>query len=418
MIRPPASRDCGFTLTETLIVVAIIGLVGAVIAATFSVIVRTTPVTEDRTDDARSLLGLTTWLPQDVMSTRVFRYTSDTPLGCGSTPGDHLLELEWSQSSATYRVNYRYVQDGQKHYVKRFSCVVGGSVQELKLTSNLPRIGGAVPIDVTPKPGGLEFEVTIVDDSGVQREILSIDAFTENVPGTLPPLPPDPTAPPPTTSPNQAPIALDYTYPVHPDVDTDLVVQATDANNDSLTGSILAGAPAWATMPGSLDLRVHPTAADVGSTFLVRVNVQDPGGLSDVADIQIQVVPTANTTTTTSTTTTTTSIPGCVASIQSVNPSTSANANNKGDPVDVGKLEKEIRVSIASNGFCGPLVLTFDPDPQAPGPDEVLAFNNASTVILPKSLLWRDSGATPHPLLLKVGGANGTVLHSATLTVT
>jgi hypothetical protein len=49
-----------------MVVVGILGLVAVVIAATFSVIVRTALPTEARVDDARSQLSLTNWLPQDV----------------------------------------------------------------------------------------------------------------------------------------------------------------------------------------------------------------------------------------------------------------------------------------------------------------------------------------------------------------
>ena len=62
----PVRRSGGFTLVEMLIVVTILGVVMTTLAAVFSVIVRTTPSTEARADDARSLQGLVTWLPQDI----------------------------------------------------------------------------------------------------------------------------------------------------------------------------------------------------------------------------------------------------------------------------------------------------------------------------------------------------------------
>src|SRR6187401_3599876 len=66
---PRLRADRGFTLPELLICIVIIGALSAAIASAFTVIVRTTPTAEARADDARSLLGLSTWLPSDVSST-------------------------------------------------------------------------------------------------------------------------------------------------------------------------------------------------------------------------------------------------------------------------------------------------------------------------------------------------------------
>ena len=56
----------GFTLIEVLIVVTSIAIIAAAAAATISVVLRTAPPTEERANDARSLQGLVTWIPQDV----------------------------------------------------------------------------------------------------------------------------------------------------------------------------------------------------------------------------------------------------------------------------------------------------------------------------------------------------------------
>ena len=58
--------DRGFTLIEILIVVTSIAIIAAAAAATISVVLRTAPPTEERANDARSLQGLVTWIPQDV----------------------------------------------------------------------------------------------------------------------------------------------------------------------------------------------------------------------------------------------------------------------------------------------------------------------------------------------------------------
>jgi prepilin-type N-terminal cleavage/methylation domain-containing protein len=76
-------HDRGFTLVETVIVVALMGIVMSVLAATFVVVVRTNPANEARDDGARGLLGLSTWLPEDV---------SSTPPGTSADNGFHIDE--------------------------------------------------------------------------------------------------------------------------------------------------------------------------------------------------------------------------------------------------------------------------------------------------------------------------------------
>src|SRR5690606_12878430 len=133
---------------------------------------------------------------------------------------------------ATYSSHYRYVQAGDQHRIRRYTCRDGGTAEELNLTSDLPLIGGLPPVRITiAQEGGddvgLEFEVT-VEEGGVPREILSIDAYTENVPTTMPPLAPDPTAPPPTTQPNVDPVATGYSYQVIEGDTVNLLVSASD----------------------------------------------------------------------------------------------------------------------------------------------------------------------------------------------
>ncbi len=84
----------GFTLPELVIVIVLLGLVLAVVAAAFTVIVRTHPSVEARDDDSRTLLGLTNYLPGDVSSTQL----ADILIGgddtvCGAQPGTNLLYL-------------------------------------------------------------------------------------------------------------------------------------------------------------------------------------------------------------------------------------------------------------------------------------------------------------------------------------
>ena len=56
------SPDGGYTLVELIIVCALVGLVATVIAASFVLIARVNPQSENVVDDSRTLLGLTNWL--------------------------------------------------------------------------------------------------------------------------------------------------------------------------------------------------------------------------------------------------------------------------------------------------------------------------------------------------------------------
>ena len=138
------STDRGFTLIEATIVVAMIGLISAVLAAVFTTVLRTTPTNEERLDDASSLLGLTTWIPQDVSSaspTSFITASESTGAGCSSgidAGSQHLLELRWIESGTTYVANYRFVTQGLgTGIIKRFTCVLNGAAQSTRMTAPL-----------------------------------------------------------------------------------------------------------------------------------------------------------------------------------------------------------------------------------------------------------------------------------------
>jgi hypothetical protein len=223
-----------------LIVVTVLGFLMTVLAAAFVVVVRTVPDTEDRLDDSRSLLGLTNWLSQDVMSASAhngFDVLDADPASpsCEDLPASsvNLLELSWSDV-ATYVVNYRYVeQTATTGAIIRYSCVSGGTPAVVRVTSDLENgTSGAfapAPVEITLKPfvlpdgtagiEGLEFRV-FVYENGSPRELLSLDAATSNIGVALPtttvagsttttsPATSVPTTPPVT--PNQPPLAVPF----------------------------------------------------------------------------------------------------------------------------------------------------------------------------------------------------------------
>lgn len=113
--RRPGDR--GFTLVELLVSITLIGVIATVVASTIVVTIRTNPISEERTDVARTLQGLVTWLPQDVDSTPPtgFTTTRTSPSGCTSSDGTNLLLLQWTEKifsvTTTFIANYRHVTD-------------------------------------------------------------------------------------------------------------------------------------------------------------------------------------------------------------------------------------------------------------------------------------------------------------------
>ena len=154
--RGPKTKraDGGFTLIELVVAIAVLGIIMPVITATFVVIVRNSPAVQTRTDDSRSTRGLSTWLPQDVLSTPPVVITdgSSTPgytltaraSDCASTAGTNVLHMVWQENvgpnAATltnFVANYRYVIVGATTQIKRYTC--SGIIGRTPYTNTLVR---------------------------------------------------------------------------------------------------------------------------------------------------------------------------------------------------------------------------------------------------------------------------------------
>ena len=193
-------RDGGFTLTEVLIVMVIMGTFATVLAATFSVIARNTPAAEARTDAARSVQGLVTWLPEDVDATPPDGFSSAwNRWDCaGSAPGKNVLHMTWVEPRGThdvvYAVSYQYVFDGAEWAIGRYSCDdsgtgVMGPAAGINLTAELPVWDDATPpttVTFAPTSGAVE-TATLSVGTLVGVDVV-IDAAPKNPDETLPPL--------------------------------------------------------------------------------------------------------------------------------------------------------------------------------------------------------------------------------------
>jgi prepilin-type N-terminal cleavage/methylation domain-containing protein len=135
--------DGGFTLVELLIVIVLTGILMPVIGSVFGAIVKNSPSAQTRADDSRTTRGLTTWLPQDVLSTPPKLVTGST-LGdpgynvdvarasdCPGALGSNVVQMVWQENAGTlmtYVANYRYVPSpGNTIQIKRYTCSRAGT---------------------------------------------------------------------------------------------------------------------------------------------------------------------------------------------------------------------------------------------------------------------------------------------------
>lgn len=145
-MRPrDARRDRGFTLPELLIVITIMGTLVAAIASAAIVALRTTPSTQERIYDARTVQGLVTWLPQDVDAAPPDGFNRDPDNWPCAAPAPansfNVLSINWTESSnstTNFAASYRYEGSGTSWTMARYYCVAGGTALRNNLTSEIP----------------------------------------------------------------------------------------------------------------------------------------------------------------------------------------------------------------------------------------------------------------------------------------
>lgn len=187
-------RDRGFTLIEILIVTTILGMIVAALSGAVIVVLRASPTTEVRIDDARSTRGLSTWLSHDVASTPAFSPPepgrggfvtgAGTVTGANecAAPGNNILEMTWVERITpwtTHVASYRIVSQGETSTLRRYSCsrtgtgpysvptsanLTAGLRAEHPVSATLVRDGGTGPvIRVELRLTGRSGETVIVD---------------------------------------------------------------------------------------------------------------------------------------------------------------------------------------------------------------------------------------------------------------
>ena len=177
-------RDRGFTLIEVLIVITMIGFLSASLAAVFTVVVRSTPDADERVNDARSLKGLVTWIPQDMDATPPGGF-DDSPAAwpcAGTAPLDsyNVIAMAWDEASdltTQFDATYRYeLRDGE-WVIARYSCQDAGTARRVNMTSALPAWNPSSP------PAWVEMCSTPIDATTGDCPTLSevTDPLTEPV---------------------------------------------------------------------------------------------------------------------------------------------------------------------------------------------------------------------------------------------
>ena len=188
-------RDRGFTLTEVLIVVVLMGVLMTAVAAVFSVIVRTAPTTENRVDDSVALLGLTTRLPPDVNSTPgvdialAAAHWNTQPSGSGCASGDvgeNLVVLKWSEQTGSsptlYTANYRLAANGVGGSTMwRISCTNAGPGTARRIVQDLPPMLSK-PVTVAIRDAVVE---PVVDPKNPVRKVVGLSMTVATVNGDV-----------------------------------------------------------------------------------------------------------------------------------------------------------------------------------------------------------------------------------------
>ncbi len=162
----------GFTLIEMLIVMTMMGVLASALAMTISIVLRTSPAAEDRVDDARSVQGLVTWLPQDVDATPPDQFNTDPAAAwpCdGAAPSNsyNVVTMRWSERTSTttnFAATYRYEFDGSSWRILRYTCEGTGSSmilgRTMRLTDALPSWDNLAP------PARVTMCSTAIDNNG------------------------------------------------------------------------------------------------------------------------------------------------------------------------------------------------------------------------------------------------------------
>lgn len=196
-------RDRGTTLVETVVTLLLLGLVAVVMGFAITTVLRVTPTTEARVDDARSLQGLTSQWPSDIASTPAQASNirpSPSGLTCDGSEtatGSNLLEVTWTDVEASpvaIVAAYRLESRPSGHVVRRYSCSDESGPFDDTVTATLTGPLANVAVVTASAP----YDVVALDLQTLEGDPIRIEATPRNPLDALPTTTTAPTLPPPT----------------------------------------------------------------------------------------------------------------------------------------------------------------------------------------------------------------------------
>ncbi len=301
-----SNNDRGFSLIESVISIAIMGVVAVSLGLIVSVVLRTAPSADGRNDDARSLLGLTTYMPEDVNSTPADNFELDPLLAqiCSSS-GTNIVTMEWEEdvgTPITYWASYRYVDDGSGYRIIRYAC--DSSAPTLAnvrpMSAELPPpdpITSDIPVTIANKHVNddvlLPVKGVTVSIATIAGDTLNFEMRSNNLNESLPP--PVINAVTNNGLPNEAPIVQDITVDAVPSIPFDIGLLASDGNGDGLLISITeVGVPhPWTYTQSGLTMTLEPHPASIGTVGIYEYRATDASGTFDTGTITINIVASA-----------------------------------------------------------------------------------------------------------------------------
>lgn len=296
--------DAGFTLLEGLITITLMGVLAVSLSAVITTVLRTAPGAEGRDDDARSLLGLITYMPEDVNSTPAGNFDGDQNKASGcSDPGGgvNLIHMTWEEniggSITTYLASYRYIDNGDGYKIYRFSCEQGDPTTLVRgMSAELPPIDestwvtGDSPIIIAETLNsdgdinGLTLEIQTLSGGSLDFEMR-----TNNLNEVLPPVVFTPSGPISPT--NAGPTAANVTTSTTKGDPVTFSLPASDPDGDGMIVTLGAIPPGWTRSLSGLTLTLDPkNSHPIGFIATIPYSVADPGGLTASATISLEIV--------------------------------------------------------------------------------------------------------------------------------
>ena len=148
--RTAAGED-GFTLTELLVTIAILGIIGAALTGAVILGFRTTDATGARVARSSAIQALTAYFTEDVQRAEtVSSTTTGEPAECVTGDPGRFVRLSWTDGGATRTAVYALdPPTGTAHDLVRWSCLGAGPATPRVLGHFVHAEGAPLPVSAT-----------------------------------------------------------------------------------------------------------------------------------------------------------------------------------------------------------------------------------------------------------------------------